>query len=83
MARHGLCDASVQQIILLCESISPALGGAISQVGCFVKESFNVGITLSYLSRINGAYDDVIRFEECILHILLICSNWRNLFMTN
>ena len=32
MARHGLCDASVQQIILLCESLSPALGGAISQV---------------------------------------------------
>ena len=32
MARHGLCDASMQQIILLCESISPALGGVLSQV---------------------------------------------------
>jgi hypothetical protein len=32
MAKHGLCDAAFQQIILLCQSISPALGDVLKQV---------------------------------------------------
>ena len=32
MAKHGLCDATFQQIILLCQSISPALGNILKEV---------------------------------------------------
>lgn len=32
MAKHGLCDAAFQQIILLCQSISPALGDVLKQI---------------------------------------------------
>lgn len=32
MAKHGLCDAAFQQIILLCQSISPALGDVLKSI---------------------------------------------------
>jgi hypothetical protein len=41
MAKHGLCDAAFQQIILLCQSISPALGDVLKQIRSIHSEFFN------------------------------------------
>jgi hypothetical protein len=32
MARHGLCDAAFQQVILLCQTISPDLGYLLKEI---------------------------------------------------
>jgi len=41
MAKHGLCDAAFQQIILLCQGISPALGDVLKQLRGMHSEFFS------------------------------------------
>jgi hypothetical protein len=41
MAKHGLCDAAFQQIILLCQHISPALGEVLKQLRNTHSEFFS------------------------------------------
>jgi hypothetical protein len=41
MAKHGLCDAAFQQIILLCQHISPALGEVLKQLRNIHSEFFS------------------------------------------
>ena len=56
MAKHGLCDAAFQQIILLCQSISPALGDVLKEVRT---------IHSSFLSELQTTSNDFIkRLEE-------------------
>jgi biopolymer transport protein ExbB/TolQ len=55
MAKHGLCDASFQQIILLCQQISPSLGDVLKQLRNIHSEFFSElqSISNQYLDRFN------------------------------
>jgi hypothetical protein len=61
MANHGMVDASFQQLILLCQTISPALGEVVKSIrtshSLFLNEIQNV--TGKFVSEIEQRRGDV------------------------